>query len=68
MRFLRTLWTKLKGYIPVRDDDNISLEDDLGRFITSSSHFSKQKKRVKYNALLPRENPKSNKFETSFLI
>ena len=66
MKFLKQFWKTLKGFIPESVGSHpLSKTDILGRFLTSSSHFSKGTNRVKHNALMPYANKKSNQLETS---
>ena len=38
---------------------------DLSRYLTSSNHFSPEKRLVKPNAFMPRANPENGQWETS---
>lgn len=38
---------------------------DLSRYLTSSNHFSLEKRLVKSNAFIPRANPENGRWETS---
>jgi len=57
---------KLKEFISNRfSSATLNETDTVGRYLTSSSHFSEEKKRVKYTALMPMKNKSSGNFETS---
>lgn len=67
MKFLKLFWKTLREYIHklTYGKKKPNAKDALGRYLTSSSHFSKEKKRVKYTALMPLLNSKTKEFETS---
>lgn len=65
-KFLKQSWKTLKEFISNHfGAGTLDESDTIGRYLTSSSHFSEEKKRVKHNALMPMKNNSSGDFETS---
>lgn len=66
MKFLKSFWITLKEYIHSNPElSRLNQSDILGRYLTSSSHFSKNEKRVKPNAFMPMRNARTKMYETS---
>jgi len=68
MKYLKLFWTTLREFISNIfgfSSKTLNENDQIGRFLTSSSHYSETKGRVKYSALMPMLNEKSDKYETS---
>ncbi|MEX1014877.1 MAG: hypothetical protein WDZ80_07005 [Candidatus Paceibacterota bacterium] len=66
MKFLKSFLKTLKEFIRrFSGSKTLNNTDTLARYLTSSSQFSEEKKRVKPTALMPLKNKRSGEFETS---